>query len=474
MDINKHFYLSTIIGFMAVGASTNIQAAGFAIIENSASGMGNAFAGAAAVANDASTAWFNPAGLTKIKTPQLTVAGHLISGHSDFTDKGSSVNPKLTGGSVVPGSISGRNDDGSGLGFIPNAYYVRPLSDQLSFGFAFNVPFGLETDYKDDWVGRYHALNSSVTAVNFNPSLGWKINRQLSLGAGISLQYVQANLSKAIDSAALCLKLAGTNPQLLQACSSAGLGVGTHSNQANDSKVELESDNLDFGFNLGLIYSANEATNLGVAYRSGISQATSGDAQFTVNPALRPVLGGVNAQLSQAGAGKQILTNTDIDATVDLPPTLSLSVAHQLNTKLQLLGDITWTGWSSFEELRIKFASGQDDAVTEENWNDVMRYSIGANYELNSKWILRAGLAYDEEAIPDAHHRTPRIPGNDRTWLSFGTGLNVSNRLHLDFGYAHLFMDDAPADHTDESGYSFRGVYKSDANIASAQLNWNF
>ncbi|RUM94033.1 MAG: hydrocarbon degradation protein, partial [Thiothrix sp.] len=339
-----------------------------------------------------------------------------------------------------------------------------------------NAPFGLETDYEDDWVGRYHALNSSVTTVNINPSLGWKINDQLSLGAGISLQYVHAELSRAIDSSAACLSMAleEPNPQLLEACNKAGLGSGTHANQANDSKVELESDNIDFGFNLGLMYSVNNTTRVGMAYRSGISQNTEGDARFTLNAGLKPILDLVNAGLRAQNAGKQVLADTDIEATVDLPPSLSLSLAHQLDSRLQILGDITWTGWSSFEELRIKFDTGQDDAVTKEEWENVIRYSIGANYELNDSWTLRSGLAFDEEAIPDEKHRTPRIPGNDRTWLSVGAGLDVSKKVHLDFGYAHLFVEDAESDHTDENGYSLRGAYAADVNIISAQLNWNF
>ncbi len=473
MECKKRLYLSTLACFFLSSIGDKAQAAGFALIENSASGMGNAFAGAAAVANDASTAWFNPAGLTRIKTPQLTVVGHIVTGSSDFTDKGSSVNPKLTQGEVTPGSITGPNDDAnSGAAFIPNLYYVRPLSDKVSFGFAFNAPFGLETDYKDDWVGRYQALNSSVTAVNINPSLGWQVNDKLSLGAGVSLQYVQAALSTAIDSSAACLKFAEANPEALLAdCGKVGLTAGTSD---KDSKVELESDNLEFGFNLGLMYSVNDATRLGLAYRSRMSQATEGDAQYTIDPDLQRVVDKVNAGLRAANAGRQELVDSDIDATVDLPPSLSFSVSHQANSKLQLLGDITWTGWSSFEELRVKFASGQDDFVTEQEWEDVIRLSIGGNYQLDDKWTLRAGLAFDEEAIPDEKHRTPRIPGNDRTWLSFGAGMNVNKNIHLDFGYAHLFIDDAGADHTDDNGYTFRGEYESNVNIVSAQLNWNF
>jgi len=472
MEYNKRLYLSTVACLLLGSVGGNTQAAGFALIEHSASGMDNAFAGAAAVANDASTAWFNPAGLNLIKNHQLTVAGHVVTGSSEFTDKGSSVNPKLTNGEVQPGSIAGPNDDAnSGAAFIPNLYYVRPVSEEMTFGLAINAPFGLETDYKDDWVGRYHALNSSVTALNINPSLGWQINDKLSLGAGVSLQYVQAALSKAIDSSAACLSFVKQGLAELADCGNVGLTAGTPD---KDSKVEQESDNVDFGFNLGLMYSVNDATRLGLAYRSGITQATEGDAKFTIDPDLQIVVNEVNDKLRAANAGKQVLVDTDINATVDLPPSLSFSVAHQANSKLQLLGDITWTGWSDFEELRVELASGQDDAVTEESWEDVIRYSIGANYQLDDKWTLRTGLAYDEEAIPDEKHRTPRIPGNDRTWLSFGAGMNVNNNINLDFGYAHLFMDDAGADHTDDNGYSFRGTYEAEVNIVSAQLNWNF
>ena len=459
---------------MLAGLCQQAAASGFAIIEHSASGMGNAFAGAAAVANDATTAWFNPAGLMLIKGAQLTVSGHIIDPSADYTDKGSSVNPALTGGTVAPGSITGRNDDGGSLAFVPNLYYVRPLNEKMNFGLAINAPFGLETDYSDRWVGRYHALNSEIKTVNINPSLGWKISDQLSVGVGVSAQYVQAKLSQAIDSAAFCLSAAGSNPALLSACGAAGLGVGQQSTQALDSKVELDADDWSFGFNLGLMYAFNDATRLGASYRSGITQDAEGDANFKVNAALAPILGQVNAGLAAAGANQQLLVDTGIAATVELPDSFSLSLAHQATSKLQLLGDITWTGWSSFKELRIKFDSGQPDGVTEEAWDDVLRYSIGANYVLDDKWTLRIGLAYDEEAIPDTKHRTPRIPGNDRTWLSFGTGLNVSEKIHLDFGYAHLFVDDTPADHTDGNGYTLRGVYEADVNIYSAQLNWNF
>jgi long-chain fatty acid transport protein len=162
-----------------------------------------------------------------------------------------------------------------------------------------------------------------------------------------------------------------------------------------------------------------------------------------------------------------------------LPQSFSVSLAHEVD-KWQWLADITWTGWSSFQELRVKYDNpNQPDSVTTENWNDTFRYSAGADYTLNDAWTLRGGLAYDETPIPDAEHRTPRIPGNSRTWLSLGTTYNINPSFIVDFGYSHLFVDDTPINNTLESTTcclpaTLNGTYESSVDIVSAGLRWNY
>ncbi len=438
------------------------RAAGFALVEHSASGMGTAFAGAGAAAHDPSTVWFNPAGMTRLQGAQMSAALHAIIPSADFTDKGSYINPALTGNNVTPGSLSGANADGGVTAAVPNFYYVRPFSPDLYFGLAINVPFGLETDYPADWVGRYHALNSKVATVNINPSLAYRVSPKLSIGGGISAQYIKVDLSSAIDSGALCLKLAQTTAQQA-ACATAGLLPNT---VANDSQVEISGDDWSFGVNLGLLYDVTPSLRLGLAWRSAIDQDLSGSADFTVNAALQTVL---------TTAGVPLLQDTGVRATASLPQSATLSAAWQVTPEVELLADATWTGWSSFDELRIKFDNpAQPDAVTDESWEDVWRFGLGVNYHYSSRLTLRGGLAYDNEPIPDAEHRTPRIPGNDRTWVAAGAGLRLGPRLSLDFGYAHLFVDDTPINHTDDNGYALRGVYENSVDILSAQLNWQF
>ncbi len=440
-------------------------AAGFALIENSASGMGNAFAGAAAVAEDASTVWFNPAGMTRLKQQQVTAALHYVMPSAKYTDEGSYINPALTGDTVEPGSLSGKNASSEVNALVPNLYYVVPLNDEYLFGLGINAPFGLETDYDDDWVGRYHATNSLLMTVNINPSLAWQATDALSFGFGLNIQYAKADLSNQVDSGAVCLKFAGDDDDLLAQCIDSGLVPDA---SENDSSANVKGDNWAYGYNLGLLYQVNDSIRLGLTYRSAITQELQGDGTFEVNPLLRDFLD------ADAVGGSDYLIDSPATATADLPASASISGLFNLTQRVVLLADITWTGWSSFEELRVEFDNPvQPDAVTHQNWEDSMRYAVGLNYTTNS-YVLRTGLAHDESPIPDEQHRTPRIPGNARSWLSLGLGLPVNQAIWLDFGYAHLFSDDAAIDHTDDNGYALRGVYELAADIFSAQTTVKF
>ena len=363
---------------------------------------------------------------------------------------------------------------------MPNLYYVKPLNENLHVGVGINAPFGLEVTYKDDWIGRYLATNSEMKTLNINPAISWKANKQFSIGGGISLQYVDVKLGSAIDSGAACRSAAtaANSSALLTQCLTAFPTVGK---SATDSEAQIEADDISYGYNLGILFEPTNRTRIGASYRSKITHETEGKADFTVDDSLAGVFvaaptqanpGGVTLQQAlQAGR----LSDRDITAEASLPDSFSLSVAHNLNSKLELLADATWTGWSSFEELRIVDKTGVDVALTPEKWEDVWRVSIGGNYKYNDKLTLRTGAAYDESPIPTPSRRTPRIPGNDRTWISFGAGYQVNNHIILDVGYSHLFVDDTPINHTSgDNGYTLKGVYEADVDILSAQLNWKF
>lgn len=455
--------------------SSQAFSAGFAIIEHSASGMGTAFAGAAAVGEDASTIWFNPAGMSLLDDrAMVSQALHIIVPSSNFTNKHSRVNPVLTGGNVdaAQSFLTGEGGDGGTVAFVPNLYYVKPINDKLRVGLGVNAPFGLEITYDDDWIGRYHATNSEMLTLNINPSVSYKASDRLTLGAGVSGQYIHVKLGTKIDSGAACRSAAAAanSGTLLAQCLARFPKVGDSS---TDSNIEVEGDDFSFGFNVGLLFKATDRTRLGLSYRSSVKHDLEGDAEFKVNNALADIRTSATTNLQQVFQADR-LKDRPITAGVDLPESASLSVAHKVNNKIELLADATWTKWSNFEELRILDTAGATVGVTPEEWEDVWRFSAGGSYKYNDHLTLRTGVAYDESPVPGPKLRTPRLPGNERTWLSFGANYKVNKKMDIDVGYAHLFLDDTPIDNTDHNGYNVSGVYDSDVNIFSTQVNYKF
>jgi len=432
MTIKPRYTLFKLTGLLCctslviLGSSTS-HAAGFALIEQGVSGLGNAYAGAAASAEDASTIFFNPAGMTLLDGQQIVAGLHIIKPSTKFTDNGSS-------------AVGGNGGDAGKLGLIPNLYYVTDIGNDMKFGFGIGVPFGLSTEYNDDWQGRYQAVKSSVEAININPSLAFKVNPQWAIGLGANIQYFKAELTSAIDFSAIT---GGTLPA------------------ETDGFADITGSSWGFGYNLGVLFSPNEATRIGLAYRSQVKQSLDGDADFTL----------------PAGAASLATTfaDTGISGDIDLPSTLSLSLFHQFNDTWALLADVTRTGWSSYQELRIEYDSGGLPPSVEENeWEDNNRYSIGVNFTPNQTWIYRAGVAYDETAVPSAELRSARIPGNDRTWLALGLGYQMSKNLAVDVGYAHLFVKDADINRLVEATNNLlRGSYESSVDILSAQIVWS-
>jgi len=450
--MKKKLITVMLLGCLLPGLS---RAAGFALIELSGSGQGNAFAGAAASASDASTIFFNPAGMMLLDGDQMAFAGHLIMPQADFTNQGSSAAAILGGA-----PLTGEEDDGGYNAIVPNFYWVREIDASMKFGLGVNAPFGLATKYDDDWVGRYHGVVSDLQTIDINPSLAYRVNEQLSIGGGVNVLLADVNLSSAVDFGAVCVASLGP-------ATCAGLGSLP---QQNDGFVEFKADNFDdlgLGFNLGLMYEISRATRVGFSYRSEIKIKASGDADFRVPSNM--------AFLMSSG----LFLDSGISADVNLPQILSLSIAHQ-SGKITYLADVTWTGWSSFDELRIVYDNtAQPDSVTTEEWQDSLRYSFGIDYQYSDRMVLRTGIALDETPVPSAERRTPRLPGNDRTWLSFGMTYRYSDQMTFDVGYSHLFVDNAKIDNTFESSVptlaaTLSGEYEASVDILSAQLNWKY
>ncbi len=443
-------------------------AAGFAIIENSASGMGNAFAGAAG-AEDASTIWLNPAGMTKLDN-EMMVAAHIILPKASFTDTGSTVSSDLntisSSYTVLDPDNADRTADGGKNAIIPNLFWVNEIQKDLKIGLGINVPFGLGTDYDDDWVGRYHAVKSDVMSLNLNPSIAYKMGN-ISLGFGINAQYINVELTSAVDAGTLCVyqEDIGTFPAGF--CASLGATP-----QGKDGFAELDGNGWGYGYNFGVLFDINDDIRVGFAYRSGIDHEVSGNADFTLP-----------GELSFLN-GTESFIDTTLTAGVSVPATTSLSYFQNINNEISIMADYSLTTWSDFEELRIDYDSAQDDSVTTEDWEDSARISFGLNYKASAKWLYRFGIALDETPIPSAELRTPRIPGNDRTWITFGVTHQIDKDRSFSLAYAHILVDDTAINNTYEVEgpaspatvleHTLTGTYEASVDIISAQVSWKY
>jgi long-chain fatty acid transport protein len=443
--------------FLAVaGISAPASAAFFQIQETGGSGIGNAFAGGAAVAEDASTVWYNPAGMTRLKGPQFVIAGHYI--HPSFK---ASVN---SAGAVTGIPISGSGGEAGESALVPNFYYARPISSDFSIGAGVNAPFGLATEYDSTWAGRYHAVRSEIKTVNVNLAGAYKLNDVVSAGAGINFQRLEAELTQAVDFATLCTVSAGG--AFSGAC---GLGAGFRPDtNPNDGNAKVTADSNAVGYNLGLLAQLDRNFRVGAAYRSKMKHSLSGTFDITT-----PTNAGTFATAAR-------LVNQGAKADIVLPSTLSFSAYLQVDSQWALMADITRTNWSALPELRIMFDSGQADSVIALNLINTYRFSVGATYKPNASWILRGGVALDQSPTTSPSDRTPRLPDADRTWFSLGAGFQASPSLNLDFGYTYIKLDNAQirktATPTNEnvSRGNLSADYTGSVQILSAQATYRF
>lgn len=420
--------------------SGTAAASGFALIEQSGSGLGNAFAGGAASAEDASTIFFNPAGMSRLNGKQIVVALHAINPSAKFSDTGSTAASLQT--------LGGNGGDAGSLALVPNAYFAMEVNPQTRVGLGINVPFGLQTEYDTTWIGRFQAIKSKIQTINLNPSVSYDVTDTVSLGAGLNYQHITGDLTSAVNYSAAAFAAGGG--ALLTAIGGAGVeGVST-----------ISGSDSAWGYNLGALFNVNPQTRVGVAYRSKIKYNLSGTVSFSNVPG--------------ALAASPTLANGAVTLPITMPDSFSVSGLHQLDDKWDVMADATWTGWGVLQQLKIDRTTGANVLTVQENWKNTWRFSAGASYHYNEQWMARLGMAVDQTPVSDAY-RTARIPDNDRTWLSVGGQYKPSRESALDFGYAHLFVKDSSiADMQFPGKGNLVGTYKNSVDILSVQYTYSF
>jgi long-chain fatty acid transport protein len=458
----------------AVGAALLSFSAGpafgaaFALQEQNASGLGHAYAGGAAAAEDVSTIFYNPAGLVRLQSPQVVVAGNLICVSAKFHDNGSQ--PAM----FQP--LGGTGGDAGDCNVVPNLYLGVPFTDKWSFGIGVNVPFGLKTEYDSNWLGRFQAVKSQVETININPVLSWEPTKYLTVGGGFSWQRIRATLTNQVNYAGAFAQGVGAAVAAGQ-IPAAAAPVLIGSAAGLESGADVSGDDQGWGWNVGVLWQASDQTRIGAAYRSKVKYTVGGTVQFN-NPTAAS-LGPLPPDLAPVGAllvngVNSVLANGDVTLALKMPDTANVSIFHQFNNQWDLMADLQYTGWDSIQELKVVRSTGAVLSTTPENFRNTWRGSIGANYRYNDTWTFRGGLAYDQSPVRD-EFRTPRLPDNDRTWLALGAQYKFSPNLSLDVAYAYIWVKDPNINQNEGSTAAnglISGSYKSNVNILGLQLTY--
>ncbi|ROS00243.1 long-chain fatty acid transport protein [Sinobacterium caligoides] len=412
----------------AATVSLSSYGAGFQVSEQSASGLGRAFAGEAAVADNAAVIARNPAAMTRFKRAEVSGAITVIDADIDV-DSTDGNGRHQTAHDIAPTQA------------VPAAYFVQPINDKLAFGLGLFSNYGVTSDYDESFAPGTAAGKTSLITLNLNPSLAYKVNDQLSVGGGISLVYADAELIRRYGADANWFP---THPA------------------PSDKTIELAGDTYSWGWNVGGLYEFDENNRFGLSYRAQVDLNFEGD--FT------DYTGQVVPGLPSPGGQK-----VDGELDIVLPATAEFSGFHQLNDRVSVQYSILWTDWSAFKEIKATSSDcsyhGQSGVclAKDEDFEDSMRYAVGASYLLNPQWTLRAGLAYDEKG----GQPTLSIPDSNRYWYTAGATYHYSDSLSFDAGLAYVQSEEASFT---EGGTLLDDDYalksNGDAYLASLQVNY--
>lgn len=477
----KHQYLPLIIAAALASLSINAQASGYRFGSQSVSGQGTADANGAE-ASDASTIFYNPAGLSRLEGTQFIGGATVVVPHASFNDTGSTTFlGKPTGGTAAkdyaPDSVT-----------APALYASKKINDQWTIGAGLFVPYGAKLDYGNTWTGRYALTNIKLEAIALNPSVAFKVDEHHSFGFGITAEYMKAELGQAVDvpgsvsflgqhapaaSSAFLTGIAQT--QGLAAAQAAGAALLG----AKDGHAAMDGHDWGVGFNLGYLYQMDQATRFGLAYRSSVSHKLKGDTIWDFSGVSSNAA--VNAFVAKA-SGK---VNSQAEVDLRTPETLSANVFHQIDSKWAAMADVTWSRSSRLDNLDIQFPPTAEGAERiRQQWKNTYRVSLGGNYRYNENVLLRAGVAYDQAPVRSPELTHAALPDSDRYQFSVGANWKLTQNGSLDLAYSYLHFKDAAINYTNAcspvtigctgNGETTRGMYQTHLQLVGIAYNYKF
>ena len=448
-----------VAGALAIGQA---QASGFQLRESSVANLGRANAGSAVFNNDASVVSANPAALSSFTEKAVRADVTVIDLTAEFKGGGVAAAPLAQANPAAAPLLALQGGNGGDPGdatVVPNLAFVLPLDgafDKLTLGASVGGPFGLKTEYENDWVGRYHALTSDVKIMDLTLSASVELSERFSVGASLIWERAEVTLSKAIDfGTAVCL------------------GSGNPANclnpaypfrpQANDGAISVDGTSNSMGWLAGVQFRPTDKLTIGYSHRSEVDHELEGTVDFTVPGAVQVAMGPAAAAYAD-GPGGAKLTTPSID---------TISARYDFSDKFRLLADYQRTGWESLREVDVRRSNGVSLGAEGFEWKDTNFYSLGAEYDISERFTLRGGVAHDETPTNDTH-RTPRLPDQDRSLYSLGLTWNVSPALRVDAAYQRIEIKDPKVNVVSSSASLLDGKFEGYANLFGVAAQYRF
>jgi long-chain fatty acid transport protein len=490
------------LGIFVILSSMMVQASNLLSPGQGASGLGTAYAGGAAQAEDSSTIFDNPAGIALLNDGQLQADLTGIFPTVRFSNDGSRYNIQGAPSNGTP--IRGGNGGQAGIAafspalFISQPLFRSPQYGDLAVGVGVSVPFGLQTDYDPGWVGRYSALRSKLVTFDIQPTIAYRLWDRLSVGASVDIQYASARLTQAIDfglageqavnrftqelpgflaaQGVPAAAIPGTVAATQRAYSSANFVPG-----GRDAISEVTGNDWATGFTLGAIFEylkGNENRllqdgRIGFSYRSSITHEILGNVQFRGVPVVTAP--GAPVQFPAPNLFQETFFDQGTSAQLSLPDVYHFSIYQQLLGQLALMGDIEWIRWSRLQSIVVKFDNpGTPSAPIQLNYGDSTRLAVGLEWFATKNFTWRCGFAYDRTPITNAKFRVAQLPDNDQYTVSLGFRWVPIPSVNIDVGYAHIFLPESNSNVADTQGHILVGKFSTAGNLASVSvtLHW--
>lgn len=426
---------------------TQARGAGLQLLEVSPRLTGTAYSGTAAWAEDASMAFFNPAGITRVEGGSLTVSGYVIDLNLDLTaSKATTWGQNITGTNPT-GSMTA--DGGSSVA-VPQFHFAQRIADQWVGYIGVTVPFGNNTNYPDDSVTRYLGTLSALRSININPAIAYEPIEGLSLAAGFNAQVVRARINQKLAVPTFPIR------------------------PAFDINSRVFADDWAFGWNVGVLYEFDENARIGASYRSATHHTLTGSVDLDI-----PGIPNVLPAQTVSGTSRMGLSAPDF---------LVASFFYSPFDWIDFMGDFQWTHWSIFQQLSIQLdvpdlpptlqqltgGTTINDGVYE-GFRDGYRGTLGFQVRPADGWTIRMGSGFDGSPVHDAN-RTVRLPDGNRVLLAFGFGYEVLDNMYLDFGWSHFFLSDGKIDETNQTvdRSQIVATVETSADVFGASLTYSW